>query len=138
MGDCYGPDHPCDPLTDIAANPLDADFLMGLEPAVGEHVFFGLLHNTMGEPEVYRRVADAFFAYCRGREIGRLTTGSRSMRRKMMAVSGAARHSIILTLTPECRPTPEALTSDLRVRCLSMCAKTKTLEKRKREERARF
>ena len=69
MGDCYGPDHPCDPLTDIAANPLDADFLMGLEPAVGEHVFFGLLHNTMGEPEVYRRVADAFFAYCRGREI---------------------------------------------------------------------
>ncbi len=69
MGDCYGPDHPCDPLTDIAANPLDADFLMGLEPAVGEHVFFGLLHNTMGEPEVYRRVADAFFAYCRGKEI---------------------------------------------------------------------
>lgn len=69
IGDCYGPDHPFSPLTDITENPLDVDFLMGLEPAVGEHVFFGLLHNTMGEPEVYRRVADAFFAYCREREI---------------------------------------------------------------------
>ena len=60
MGDCYGPDHPFDPLTDIVVNPLDTNFLMGLEPAVGEHVFFGLLRNTMGEPEVYRRVADTF------------------------------------------------------------------------------
>ena len=53
MGDCYGPDHPCNPLTDVVANPLDTNFLMGLKPSVGEHVFFGLLRNTMGEPEVY-------------------------------------------------------------------------------------
>jgi hypothetical protein len=38
-------------------------------------------------------------------------------------VLGAAGRKAILTLMPECKPTPEARISDLRVRCLSMYLK---------------
>ena len=54
---------------------------------------------------------------------GKSTTGSRSTRRKTMPVSGAAGRRTMLTLTPECKPTPEARISDFRVRCRSMCLK---------------
>ncbi len=67
--DCYAEDHSYNPLTDILANPLDTDLLMSLPADLAEHVFFGLLHNTMRDPETYRRVADAFFTYCVARDI---------------------------------------------------------------------
>lgn len=67
--DCYAKGHSCAPLTDIVANPLSAGFLMSLPPDMAEHVFFGLLHNTMQDPETYRKVADVFFAYCEKRDI---------------------------------------------------------------------
>ena len=67
--DCHAKGHSCDPLTDIVANPLSVEFLMNLPPDMAEHVFFGLLHNTMQDPETYREVADAFFAYCEKRDI---------------------------------------------------------------------
>ena len=69
MADCYPENHPYNPFGDIAANPLDTDFLMQLAPEFAEHVFFALLHNTMQDAATYRRVADAFFAYCEKRDV---------------------------------------------------------------------
>src|SRR3954463_2141594 len=51
---------------------------------------------------------------------GMSITGSRSTRRNTMPVSGGAGRSVMRTLRPVCKPTPEALMDDLRVRCRSM------------------
>src|SRR5688500_15383410 len=48
------------------------------------------------------------------------TGASRSTRRNTMPLSIGAGRRVILTFWPVCRPTPEALTSDLRVRCRSI------------------
>jgi hypothetical protein len=67
------------------------------------------------ETRAHARIADH---QCRSRQIDHRIEIDTA--KNDTGIPGAAGRSTIVTLTPEWRPTPEARTTDLRVRCLSM------------------